>query len=179
MEATVEAVLKEHLPYELDMLEQSFLRLHSEGADELDKLIKNALVETFWVHARNLFEFFKQCPSSEHTRGIVSAQDLAPGYERLKEKSENFTGRVNDQITHLRYERVSKDKFNEYEMLRAKEAIEREFKRFQKKLIDPDYLTVWTPRLPMQPIDASMLPSGAQTTALGSVNIFKVVDGGN
>lgn len=53
-------ILTEHLPYELDMFELAFLRLHSaEFADQRkDDFLKNSSIETFWLHARNLIEFF-------------------------------------------------------------------------------------------------------------------------
>jgi hypothetical protein len=80
VEATIESVLKEHLPYELDMLEQCFVRLHTkEQSEQLDQLTKNALVEAFWVHARILSEFLKQAPKGAYASGIVSAKALRSG----------------------------------------------------------------------------------------------------
>ncbi|MFL6975947.1 MAG: hypothetical protein ACJ8F2_28880, partial [Xanthobacteraceae bacterium] len=53
------AILTEHLPYELDMLEGAFVFVHaSQFADARENaLFKNAMIEAFWTHARNLIEF--------------------------------------------------------------------------------------------------------------------------
>src|ERR1700716_3048028 len=62
-EPNVIAVLEELLPYELDMLEGCFLRLHArefleQRRERRDGVSRNAWIESFWVHARNLYEFF-------------------------------------------------------------------------------------------------------------------------
>ena len=43
-----------HLNYEIWMLEETNKKRH------VDEVIKNALIESFCVHARNLFEFFME-----------------------------------------------------------------------------------------------------------------------
>ena len=50
------AILREHLPYELDMLEKAFVFLHDPqfAAARQDQFAKNAAIEAFWIHARNL-----------------------------------------------------------------------------------------------------------------------------
>jgi hypothetical protein len=96
-EPNVIAVLEELLPYELDMLEGCFLRLHAQEfleqrRERRDGVSRNAWIESFWVHARNLYEFFRQPPTAVHDRGIVSAHDMAPG--DTVGKLEDFTDRM-------------------------------------------------------------------------------------
>ena len=47
-------LLNEHLPYELDML----LATYRELSKQIDDITRNALIESFWLHARNLREFY-------------------------------------------------------------------------------------------------------------------------
>ena len=43
-----------HLNYEIWMVEETYKKRHA------DEVIKNALIESFCVHTRNLFEFFAE-----------------------------------------------------------------------------------------------------------------------
>ena len=54
MDQIIASLLTEHLPYELNTFEQSFVFLHStEYADLRRRLfLKNAAIEVFWLHAR-------------------------------------------------------------------------------------------------------------------------------
>lgn len=54
---TIEEILREHLPYELDMLRSTFERLRDGVADDV---FRNALIESFSIHARSLIEFFRK-----------------------------------------------------------------------------------------------------------------------
>src|SRR6516165_815690 len=69
--------LIEHLPYELEMLEWSYAALHEDRLSKFREhnLIGNLAVESFWVHVRNLIDFFNQpCNGSE--TGSASASDF-------------------------------------------------------------------------------------------------------
>ena len=71
------AILGEHLPYELDMLDASFALLHSPAlaAHRAHPAVRNALVEAFWTHARNVIEFLTHPKGNDAAGGIVSARD--------------------------------------------------------------------------------------------------------
>jgi hypothetical protein len=187
MEQTIVVLLNEHLPYELDMLEECFVRLFDKGHARLrdDKTVRNALIESFWLHARNICEYLLQHPTSSHERGIAAAQDVAPGYDRRSMK--DFRDPINDQISHLRYERASAVKLDGYEMLRVKQAIDREVLKFQDKLEDK-YKSVWSTRTPTawvwngevpQPTNAlsftTLLPNETTTTKLDPPEVRKVI----
>ena len=56
MDRAQQDLLEEHLKYELDMFDATYLLMFS---GELKKgFIANTVIESFWTHARNLNEFF-------------------------------------------------------------------------------------------------------------------------
>ena len=77
MDDVTKTVFTEYLPYELNMLEAAFAFLNSKQFDELHKIpfLKNAAIETFWLHARNLIEFLTHSKNVGHA-GLVSARDF-------------------------------------------------------------------------------------------------------
>jgi hypothetical protein len=143
------SILKEHLPYELAMLELSFIFLNSDKLTKLRSIdfYKNASVECFWLHARNLIEFLTHPPSGGH-RGTVSARDFAPSFEP-ETIMRDMDRRINAGVSHLVYERKSQpeEKLGGYDMLRVKEHIDREIKLFERALL-PEYAEIWVPRAP-------------------------------
>jgi hypothetical protein len=72
------------------------------------------MVEVFWLHARNLIEFYNSPP-----RYRASAPDFTTGrlYPDLRQKKggglavenagEDFCNLINEQICHLKYERAA------------------------------------------------------------------------
>jgi hypothetical protein len=100
----------EHLYYEIDMLQGTMERLET-GSTE-DRIFHNALVESFTIHARNLMHFLY--PTGKKDDSDVLAADFFDdeGYWlkiRLKEPEEfgKSRGRVNKEIAHLTYDRLS------------------------------------------------------------------------
>ena len=167
MEAQIAAALKEHLPYELDMLEGSFVRLYStEFADQLkDTVIKNALIEAFWTHARNLVEYFMHSKGDRFS-GVVSARDFTNDYfPDMKMKT--LDQEINAQISHLTYDRktIEHEKLGGYQMLRVKQSIDRETKRFQE-LLKPEYRAIWVPRVPSEWIETPSIMSATNTSTV-------------
>jgi hypothetical protein len=135
-------VLHEHLPYELNMLAwalNTWANIPAEpinlsDAGELNKCRRNSAVETFWLHARNLHEFFMQSQtrtaSADHfTNERVDYSDL------LKELGSNIEN-INDQISHINYARTrnNNEKLDFFLAWRVMGAIGRAVKRFQEKL---------------------------------------------
>jgi hypothetical protein len=55
MECRKAKTLKKHLPYEIEMLWESMILMQKRFAD---RTIRNALIESFCMHGRNLMEFF-------------------------------------------------------------------------------------------------------------------------
>jgi hypothetical protein len=103
----------EHLKYEIEMLTALPERLQTSVAE--DVVIKNALIESFLVHVRNLADFF-----AKQRRTTLYASDFFTDSKRwaelwnendgqwnaLKEKIEGIRERVHEQVAHLTKERV-------------------------------------------------------------------------
>jgi hypothetical protein len=168
--------LREHLPYELDMLEHAFAFLNKDENSKMlgsHTLIKNAFIEVFWLHARNLLEFLTQPENKTGVspRGTVSAEDFTAGFES-EPKMKEMLDRINNAVTHLQYGRpssVPEGKLGGYEMSRVKETIDREISRFEKHL-KSEYLNVWTPRTG-SPAWVSTLPVLNSTSTMTMVSL--------
>jgi hypothetical protein len=138
----IERLLFRHLPYELDMLEQTLARLL---ANANAPVVSNALIESFWTHARNLIEFFNQ-PKGDGITGTASAQDMTVGYSP-DAKLKTIDQLINQQISHLQYDRpaFTADQLDFNEMFRVRGDIQREVERYQKT-IRCKYQDFWKPR---------------------------------
>ena len=65
------AILKEHLPYEIDMLEEALIAWSANpsraGETKQQWFRGMSALEAFWVHARNLAEFFEDRKGESRT----------------------------------------------------------------------------------------------------------------
>jgi hypothetical protein len=86
-----------HLPYEIDMLFESFERYPK--IDPTDKILRRALIESFCVHARLLFELFEKEPKNRL---------YTTGYRWVK-NPRTYGRRLNNQIAHLGYMQRTSD----------------------------------------------------------------------
>jgi hypothetical protein len=86
-----------HYNYEVDMLCETYKYMATADYSGADKLIKNALIESFCIHARSLIEFF-----SKRQTGAAKTY-VGDGYKRLKVEGrlETLNRMLNNQIAHL------------------------------------------------------------------------------
>jgi hypothetical protein len=140
----IERLLVRHLPYELDMLEQTLVRLLDGKVT--DRVLQNALIESFWTHARNLIEFFNCKEKGDGQTGVASAQDMTTGYA-VDTKLTEVNDLINKQISHLQYDRpaFTQGQLDYNYMYRVREIIGREMQKFQK-CINHDYKKFWVTR---------------------------------
>jgi hypothetical protein len=127
--ATSEQILREHLPYELWMLRETYVTLKSPPADDV---LRNALIDAFCIHARQLLEFFdsKQAMhAKDFTGGIYAAANLSGLTKSERDK-------LNTQIAHVTAMRTIDPAEKIGHALRAKflKALEREAQHFEGKL---------------------------------------------
>lgn len=127
--ATNEEILREHLPYELWMLRETYARLKSPPADDV---LRNALIEAFCIHARQLLEFFenKQALHAKvFTGGIYEAAHLSGLTNSDRDK-------LNTQIAHLTAKRTTDptEKIGHSMREHYLMALEREAQNFEGKL---------------------------------------------
>jgi hypothetical protein len=100
-------IIEIHVPYEINMLLATFVFLRvletSEfpQRDQHQRVIYNALIESFCVHARTLIDFFK----SKH--GMKTKEFAARYTPKFVDKiDEELTKKLNQQIAHLTYKRT-------------------------------------------------------------------------
>lgn len=93
-----------HIVYEIMMFNEASIKLQSGVEDRFEK---NILVESFVIHARNLFEFFYK----NKIKDDISAYDFIFKKKEFKMKRtkkrilENLTNKANKQVVHLTYSR--------------------------------------------------------------------------
>lgn len=114
--------LKEHYVYEINMLWETNQRL---GASELDdqaisleqdagrarhlQTIKNALIESFCVHARSLLDFYEKSPGGDD---VVAAEFVKSSSFSAYTLSTNVRSKINKQIAHLTKKREGASKLD-------------------------------------------------------------------
>jgi hypothetical protein len=149
-------ILKEHLPYELDMLDTAVAYLQSaesssseESLDRATRFRRNAAIEAFWTHARNLVEFLTREKSGDLTVSSASAKDFAEKFHPTA-KMEPIQKKINEQVTHFGFCRKSSqdEKLGGDDMNWVKPAIDSEIKRFET-LLDPECRAYWVKRGPV------------------------------
>ncbi len=158
-----------HLVYEVNMLRHCFAFLHIPAwSTEL----RNAIIEAFCVHARNIIEFFDQDSETagQAKSDYVGARHFCKnGYKPWsKERPGNeLVGRLNRQISHLTYDRTSQneEKIGRKEQLELVRLIEQELEIFSGRLREP-YASRWPWRDNSESAAKMELPAGP----LGATN---------
>jgi hypothetical protein len=109
-EAELGEMARRHLTYEIKMLRETAAALRGEGIGP--RSFRNALLETFLIHYRNLLDFFyaDQRRSLSHD---VRAADYVIDPKRWRERRPHMDKeatsnreRVNAQLAHLTYRRL-------------------------------------------------------------------------
>jgi hypothetical protein len=96
-----EVLLGHHLVYEINMLRETYERCPKEGVEISDGVIKNVLIESFCIHARNLIEFFQNEGNYKYKRYSNSQYKSFSIVDDGRITS--IKGLLNDQISHLIY----------------------------------------------------------------------------
>lgn len=147
------SMLKEHLPYELDMLEWCYAA--DLSALRQNPAFRNMAIEGFWLHARNLYEFMTK-KGHGTGQGVAAAQDFVDGKFIPDLPFEMLDDKMNIQISHLQYERPSSTdgKLGGYDMGRFREAINRAVKLFEEKM-HANAREIWIVRNPPAYVQAT------------------------
>ncbi len=143
-------VLSTHLPHELTMLHYALeqvngLCVDSSSNDKDPRLIM--AFECFWLHARNLFEFFK---TDDPKASTISPHVFTKTKLDYEFGSSDLMERINAQITHLQRSRglSASAPLTGAEMIQVKERIDIAVSRFQAELKD-DLKEWWSQREPV------------------------------
>lgn len=185
-------LLREHLPYEHDMLDQAFEFLTSgtHAEERVNWFKRNAAINEFWVHARNLIEFYDKPKVHNASASAFTTEPLCPEFRLRKggpaitNAGMAFSDLINEQVCHLKYERVSvtDEKLGGYDLQRVKESIDRAMKKFQG-MLTPEARAVWVDRIPTLTLGPSVVEvssafSTVETTT-GSFSGNVVILGGH
>src|SRR5476649_2883387 len=87
--------LQQHLAYEIEMLNGTYVRIPRVKGNDNDAILKNALIESFCLHARALFEFFRK-ESARH--------EYTEAHYQFFNRESSFSQKLNTQIAHLVFE---------------------------------------------------------------------------
>jgi hypothetical protein len=163
MGTSLDEFFKEHLPYEIGMMRDSIHALAIR--DGLGEFEKNAFIETFCLHARNLIEFFKQKDPCD-----FDPRDFTHGFELNK----RFIGdralpKINRQVSHLTKGRTKDTarKITGDELTKMHQAIEAEIKRFAQHL-KPEWREKWK----VGPLLTFQWPEGKAMTTTSLTTIY-------
>lgn len=133
--------MREHLYYEIEMLRFTHDRLKSP----LGRLLANALMESFVVHARNLMDFF----FNQFDPKCFSAADFLPDGHSAAQKvpfgdAGKAYGLAHSQTLHLGQRRptLDKDKVGPDDRQKLRDAIETKLPIFEAALL-PQYKSIW------------------------------------
>jgi hypothetical protein len=149
-----EYCLHEHLPYEINMFRALFTAL-ALGLPK-DSLTRNAFIESFFIHARNLIAFLKNDSDCGFDPRYFTKTNYNPNTSFVPTK---LWKKIIHQVAHLLPERthVSSEKLGPKDRKDISDLIERELGRFESALTD-EYRAKW----PVKPasIPAAKLDAG-------------------
>lgn len=168
-------ILVKHLPYELDMLEQALVTWRETQNDPENTYTKNSAIETFWLHARSLADFFRNAKTG---RTATASHFTAGWVEYSMGDVRTLVTKVSDQIAHLSFDRAPEsyyEKLNFDDAIRSIEHIDRAVQTFQQNLKE-DAAQHWRPRAALTTMRRSetLVPSSdsyATASLLGRYSI--------
>lgn len=104
----------EHIEYEIDMFRATYNVLLKPYDHDKMPLINNALVESFAIHIRNLYEFFYNDVGDSKKDTILATHylDDPRAYRQKRTPKEEISfvqKKANKEIAHLTYERTKID----------------------------------------------------------------------
>jgi hypothetical protein len=98
-----EEILEKHLPYEIDMMRETYRLLGKIPPPE--NVIKNALIESFCIHARSLLDFFERKRKPQNHDDDFFAADFTNSFETRINVPAAVRTKLNKEIFHLTGER--------------------------------------------------------------------------
>jgi hypothetical protein len=140
-------MLDEHLPYEISMM----MAMHDQAQGPLDQLTGNVVIESFCIHARNLFEFFIKTSNGGEKNNYAFARAFVPKFVEFKDPNaksaeERLFRKICAQISHLSFNRVKGNDPNklrtDHEVPEVKRLSGAEIAEFVRQ-IPPDHKKHW------------------------------------
>jgi hypothetical protein len=100
-------IIDDHLPYEIDMLRGTYTELCALGTTNettetpKQKIYRQALIESFCVHARSLFDFFSNNAKNDDAVASHFTANPSPLLDQSNEPLKALRTKLNKQIFHL------------------------------------------------------------------------------
>jgi fructose-1,6-bisphosphatase len=171
-EGLIEA-FEHHLVYEVNMLRHTYLFLCVPAwSGEL----RNALIEAFSIHARNLVEFFDQQSQTagQAKSDYQGAKHFCKSDYQAWSKgrpSQTLLGKINRQIAHLTYDRTAQEegKLGTADLNELFNYIQQELQEFGKSLREP-YAAKWPFRGSASEIKNPRGPTGPASPPVSIAN---------
>jgi hypothetical protein len=145
MEAKLVEIMEHHLPYEIGMLVFTSRLLETMQPGNLpdhEKAMRNALIESFCIHARNLIDFLE----GKKKKSRLRAKSVTDGYKPASGWIDKaLTKKIEDQIAHITINRTLDPSARINGEVRTKllRAIAKELVAFRKKLRPQYRHTPW------------------------------------
>jgi hypothetical protein len=161
-------LLTHHLRYEIVMLRWTFARFRAPMSHENEK---NAFIESFCIHARNLIEFFQGTGNVGGTHAYARHFTINGIYEVCSltktELPEDLYGKLSEQIAHLTYGRTkdSTRQIGAPELRQLFELIEGEVANFGDHL-DESFKPYWQDEGPPKFEPEATLPTNLSTSTV-------------
>ena len=137
-EGLAKKMLGHFIPYEIGMMRALYSKLLHRSPTQLDR---NADIESFHIHARNLIEFFtddKQC--------AIDPRAFTKKEHKLDKNfmPKSLENKISQQIVHLTHDRtdVDADKLSDDQRKQTSDKIEEEIEQFDKALC-PKWRPIW------------------------------------
>jgi hypothetical protein len=132
-------MLGHFIPYEVGMMRALHNRL--VAGPPLSRLSRNAEIESFHIHARNLMEFFKDDIKCEIDPRAFTTKEYRVDGNFIPAKLQS---KISQQIVQLTHERtdVENDKLSDAERRLTSNYIEEQIERFEKAL-KPEWVGIW------------------------------------
>lgn len=110
-----EDILRKHLPYEIDMLRQTYRKLQQGPLPEW--AVNNALIESFCIHTRSLLDFFESKPRPKNDGDYFATDFTSAFVPRINQSDKPFKAlrtKLNKEVFHLTGGRrnIEADQFN-------------------------------------------------------------------
>jgi hypothetical protein len=107
---TMQLMFDEHVRYEIDHLSGMYrllTELPNNQLPDLDrKMIDDALIVAFCIHAKNLMEFLSDRPKKNYAVAVEFAADGYKPWKIKRSREGRLKGKLNSQISHLTYART-------------------------------------------------------------------------
>jgi hypothetical protein len=174
MDGAHKNILREHLPYEIDLLEQCIEAWRkstpaSRGEPKEVWAKREMPINGFWLHARNLIEFF-ETSATDHQ--AAAADHFTTKHHYYEMPSKETKQKIHAQIAHLNYDRVTEfGKLTFDDALRIKSQIDRAVAEFQDDLT-AEAQALWEKRASIKVLYDNL--SSQSSTASWSTSITSI-----